>query len=693
MVARKDKLNVVLFSGGRGTGSISEALLKYPDIELTMLVNAYDDGLSTGLLRRFIPGMLGPSDIRKVVSSILKSRSDEASQALRTLIEYRLPDEIQTEEALALLAQLTNWHLDDQTEHDILLAKEHLPLSQMRQISRYLAAFLEYYQNTIRQKPWFTFADNSLGNLLFAGCYLLADGSFNQAIEDFCQFSQVGPRVVNVTLGENLVMSAIKEDGLVMLDEAAIVSPQDKGRIEEIFLLEQYLSEQHLDHLKSKAEKIEFLRQLERLPKLNPAAEQLLTRADIIIYGPGTQHSSLYPSYLTIGVAEAIQANKKAEKIFVANIARDHDIMADNADSLVRGFVDNMSRKQQTPVKVNQLVTKFFFQKPEKAEKLDYLPFDANNFNYPLEQVIWIDMEGDKGKHAGGRTVSELLLIVEERLRKQVRHLPHQVSIIVPALNEQKTVKKVLDELRDLQLSEFGLEKEIILVDGGSSDRTYEIAQAQPGVRAYQVSQTSGRGSALRLGIEKARGQLIVFFPSDGEYQVDDLPRVIAPLISHEFPAVFGSRAFRQDLSGTLQKVYGGRGALFTISKYGGMLLSTMTLLLYQRYVGDPLTSLKGFNARVFRGLDFSHRGVDFDMELIAKIAKAKYSILEVPVSYKARTIKQGKKITVVDGLKCLVTLFKFSGSIKSSANKKAGLAVPTIQTEEEKLTSRRSHA
>ncbi|HSX41740.1 MAG TPA: 2-phospho-L-lactate transferase CofD family protein [Candidatus Saccharimonadales bacterium] len=663
MTEAKPRLKVVLFSGGRGTTSISDALLRYPDIDLTMLINAYDDGLSTGLIRRFIPGLLGPSDVRKVISGLLKHQTDAASTALQQLLEYRLPDPITESDALALLDGLISWQPTDRDSHELLLAKENLSLKQLRQISRFLAAFKEHYYASVKERPWFTFADNSVGNLLFGGGFLVNNQDFNQTIQAFSDLAGVGNRVVNITMGENLVLTALKENGRYLADEAAIVSPQDDSRIEEIFLLPGYLDQKTVDSITGQAEKIAFLRQAETLPQINPAADQLLGQADIIIYGPGTQHSSLYPSYLTTGVAEAIRANKKAEKIFIANIARDHDILSENAASLVRDFTANMSRKNTYPVDSRHLVSRFFFQKPETANstELDYLPFEAGAFDQPLDRVVWVDLEGDKGKHAGGRTVSELLIVVEEQLRKRIRHVPHKVSIIVPALNEGRTIKRVLQDLKDLQFPEMGLEKEIIVVDGGSADKTFAIASSEPNVRVYQNTSKSGRGAALRLGLEKAKGDIIVFFPSDNEYDAADILRVVSPLVSQEFPAVFGSRAFSQDLSGTLQRIYGGKGARFAISKYGGMLLSIVTLLFYQRYVGDPLTSIKGFNRRALRGLRFTRQGVDFEMELIAKLAKSGYAILEVPVSYKARTVKQGKKITVEDGVSCLFTLLRFS--------------------------------
>ena len=678
MKAQENRLKIVMFSGGRGTGAISEALLKNPNLDLTLLVNAYDDGLSTGLLRRFIPGMLGPSDIRKNVSRFLKQKEDPSSQALHFLLECRLPDPIETEEAIGIIKDLINFKDTATSDNEITKKREDISLSQMRMVSCYLETFLNYYENRIKEFPDFSFGDVSLGNLLFAGCYLANKNDFNRSIEDFSGFTKIGDRVLNVTKGENRVIVGIKENGKFLHDEATVVGPQDSSRIEEIFLLPDYLDQKANPIGSYKIDNIRLLRSIEMLPDINSIADNAIRNADIIIYGPGTQYSSLFPSYLTSGVAEAITANTKAEKVFIANIARDYDILGEDATSLVNAFLLNMGRKIEGSVACQDVVTRFFFQKPEKdaSEDVPYMKFDASRFKYPLEKVRWIDLEGESGKHLGSRTVSELLIIVEDQLKKRIAHVSQKISIIVPALNEEKTIKQVLQDLQALQFSELKLEKEIIVIDGGSSDKTFELASSVSGARAYRLSKKGGRGEALQFGLDKAKGDIIVFFPSDGEYSTQDIKRIVSPLVNQEFPVVFGSRAFRtNDLSETLERIYGKKGALYAISKYGGVLLSIMTLVLYQKFISDPFTSIKGFNSRIFRNMHFSCKGVDFDMELVARIAKADHIILEVPVSYKARTVKEGKKTTVLDGMKCLWAVIRFSflksGRIKEHAFKK----------------------
>lgn len=659
---QEKRLQVALFSGGRGTGSITDALLKHPDIELTLLVNTYDDGLSTGLLRRLIPGMLGPSDVRKNISRFLQHSKDSQSQALLFLVEYRFPTEFTKESALELLRQFVGWN-SVPYQHELIMAREKLSVSQMREASDYISAFLNHY-TALGEPSWFTFSDVSFGNLFFAGCYLLHDKDFNKTIIAFSDFARLGHHVLNITNGENRVLMGMKKNGIFLQDEASVVGPQDNSLIGEIFLLPRYLRADEITTHSETTDMVRFLHEHEQLPFLQPAAREALEKADIIIYGPGTQYSSLFPSYLTIGVAEAIQANTHAEKIFIANIARDYDILGEDATTLVKGFLANMSRKNTVSVNCQQLVSRFFFQKPETSDRegTPYVPFDAKEFEYPLEQVTWLDWEGEAGKHSGSRTVAELLTVVEKKLEKRIRHISQKISIIVPALNEERTIANVLGDLTNLQFPDMDLEKEIIFVDGGSSDRTFDIAMSIPNVRTYVVSGVSGKGKALRLGMEKAKGDILVFFPADGEYVVGDISRVIRPLLQQEFPVVFGSRAFRStDLTGTLRRIYGTRGFSYFTSKYGGIALSVVTLLMYNRFISDPLTSIKGFNARIFRDMRFISNGFDFDIELIAKIARSGHVILEVPVSYTARTVEQGKKITLWDGVACLLTLFQFS--------------------------------
>src|SRR5262249_3756769 len=168
----------------------------------------------------------------------------------------------------------------------------------------------------------FDFTDCAIGNLLFAGCFLEQGRDFNRTIDAFSEFYEVRPgTLLNVTCGENLFLVAEKADGSMLLGEADIVATQSPAKITNLYLIEEAVYREQVEGASEPAGGwLPLVRQASRVPRINPCAGAVLADADVIVYGPGTQHSSLFPSYMTEGVAEAITANRAADKIFVGNI-------------------------------------------------------------------------------------------------------------------------------------------------------------------------------------------------------------------------------------------------------------------------------------------------------------------------------------------------------------------------------------
>jgi 2-phospho-L-lactate transferase/gluconeogenesis factor (CofD/UPF0052 family) len=657
------RINVVLFSGGRGAASIASALINHEQIALTNIVNAYDDGLSTGRIRAFVPGMLGPSDIRKSISTLMHSQ-ERSQRALRRLIEYRFPKGTTRAEALANLQALID-HTSPLPDATIAQAINQLTIAQVHRLARYVQEFLRYEAENFAKQIQFDYADCAVGNILFAGCYLWRMRDFNSAVDDMAELCECAATIMNVTNGQNYVLSALKDDSQFLADESSIVSPQNDIAIARIFLLDNYLTPGQLAQLNTLdiAGRIAQLSQWSRFPVPNPRVIAALTNADIIIYGPGTQHSSLFPSYLTNGIAEAIAANSKAEKIFVANITLDHDIGSETADSLVIKFHTCMNRYGATDIPLAKLMTRAFIQSTDEtaaaaASEVNYVPFNPVSPKLSDSTVLARNWEAESGHHLGGLIVDELVVLLR-RLRDDVQPYRHMLSIIVPALNEERTIERVLQALDEFDTSDLDVEKEIIVVDGQSSDRTYEIAKCQKNVRVYQTKAGVGRGTAIRLGFSKARGNVIVTFPADNEYSIADIRKVVQPILSNQFNMVIGSRAIKcVNLEGTLQYIYGRNWPLFIASKYGGMLLSILSLLIYNRYISDPLSSLKAYDRILIDNLDLRSDGVNLECEIIAKVSQHRDFILEVPVNYTPRTRAEGKKTTFKDGLAAIAALF-----------------------------------
>jgi 2-phospho-L-lactate transferase/gluconeogenesis factor (CofD/UPF0052 family) len=664
-VERRSRINVVLFSGGSGTRSITDALLKHPQISLKILINAYDDGHSTGRLRRFLPGMLGPSDVRKNLNRLMPV-VERSQRCLKSISDYRLPVGISKADALAFIGRIVSRDYAP-LPPQLGSALPQMACWQERRMSFFLALFRDYFFEQEARGLRFDFTDCALGNLLFAGCYLEQGRDFNRAIEAFSEFYEVpGDVLLNITLGENLFLVAQKENGAVLRNEADIVAAQDEAKIQELFLVDEDTFFSRIEHAENSPREgwKALLQSAHRIPQINPRATEALASADVIIYGPGTQHSSLFPSYMTQGIAEAIAGNTKADKVFIGNIHRDFDIQGDDASDLARKLLNAMSRKGQTSVEWLDIVSHFFVQGIEEgtAGAANYVPFDRTRFAFPLETVKVRDWEEQEGRHSGGYVFDELRQIVQSRIDIELAEVHHLVSIVIPVLDEAATIESVLKSVTALDFHDQGLNKEVIVVDGGSTDKTVELARSVRNVKVVSLpSGHFGRGAAMRLGISKARGNLIVFYPGDNEYRPEDISEVVRSLVRPGFRAVFGTRAVKcTDLSQSLKQIYGNNRKLYLTSKYGGIFLSVLTLLLYNRYVTDVLSSLKGYEAQLLNSLALESDGLDLETEIVSKLSKRREYISEMPVEYKPRTREQGKKIRTGDGLKALLALIRY---------------------------------
>ncbi|MFI6736378.1 2-phospho-L-lactate transferase CofD family protein [Nonomuraea sp. NPDC050451] len=296
-------MRVAMFSGGRGAAGTARALLRMPGLELSLLINGYDNGLSTGALRRYLPGMLGPSDFRKNLLLHL-----DAGDPRRELLERRLP----AGTTAADLARLADGPLDYR------IARE-----------------LRVFAGRLRAEPdGLDLAGCALGNLVLAGAYLRLGEDFNAAVRACAHTFGSPARLLNVTGGENAFLVALKEDGRVLADEADIVGPQDAVAITGLFLLRDPPAGPA--ELSGPPERVRELiaRRAARVTP-NPEALAAVRDSDLIVYGPGTPHSSLLPSYLTPGLAGAIAESRAAARVFVVNLGGDHDIQGLTATDLV----------------------------------------------------------------------------------------------------------------------------------------------------------------------------------------------------------------------------------------------------------------------------------------------------------------------------------------------------------------------
>jgi glycosyltransferase involved in cell wall biosynthesis len=219
-----------------------------------------------------------------------------------------------------------------------------------------------------------------------------------------------------------------------------------------------------------------------------------------------------------------------------------------------------------------------------------------------------------------------------------------RVSFIVPAYNEEATLEEVLERVHALPL-----EKQVIVVDDGSTDATGEIAARWRDERGIVLvtQPNQGKGAAVRAGIPHVDGEVVVVQDADLEYDPADVPALIEPIERGSADVVFGSRLS----GGKPQRAY-----LFW-HLVGNRFLSLLTNVLYNTTLSDMETGYKAFRVDVLRSLDLREDGFAIEPEITAKVCKRKLRIYELPISYYGRTYAEGKKITWRDGFKAIWVL------------------------------------
>ncbi len=216
------------------------------------------------------------------------------------------------------------------------------------------------------------------------------------------------------------------------------------------------------------------------------------------------------------------------------------------------------------------------------------------------------------------------------------------VTILVPAYNEEGTLAVVLERLLALPL-----EKEILVVDDGSTDRTAEIARSF-GDRIVYLPQDRnlGKGAAIRAGIAAARGRVTIIQDADLEYFPEEIPSLVEPILSGREEVVYGARF-----------LHGLHAGMAWPNRLVNRLLRTLVLLLYFRRLNDEATCYKAFRTSHLRNMGLVCQRFEFCPEVTAKAIRRGLRIHEVPVRYEPRTHAQGKKIRWTDGVEAFWTL------------------------------------
>lgn len=227
-----------------------------------------------------------------------------------------------------------------------------------------------------------------------------------------------------------------------------------------------------------------------------------------------------------------------------------------------------------------------------------------------------------------------------------------RLSIIIPAYQEERTIGEVLQRVRSVDTESLGFDKEILVCDDGSTDGTVaevdKVAATDPRVVLVRHEVNRGKGAAIRTALDAATGEYVLIQDADLEYEVDDYPALLRPLLDGA-EVVYGSRFAANP------HPEGMRRSNFVANR----VLTTTANLLYGVHITDEATCFKVFRTDLLRALELECTGFEFCPEVTAKLGLRKVPIAEVPIQYRARTNAEGKKVRWTDGFEAMWVLLR----------------------------------
>ena len=224
------------------------------------------------------------------------------------------------------------------------------------------------------------------------------------------------------------------------------------------------------------------------------------------------------------------------------------------------------------------------------------------------------------------------------------------LSIIIPVYNEKNTISEILKKIEEVTLKELNFEKEIIIVDDGSTDGTRDILnRLEKNYKIIYHPKNQGKGAAIRIALKEVSGDYVIIQDADLEYDPKDYKKLLEFALKNNAQVVYGSRLLNH------------HNKFSHISFYlGGIFINWLTNFLYRIKITDESTCYKFFKTETIKSIPLKCERFEFCPEVTAKIAKRGIKIYEVPINYYPRYINEGKKIKWRDGLVALWTLIKY---------------------------------
>jgi hypothetical protein len=443
-------------------------------------------------------------------------------------------------------------------------------------------------------------------------------------------------------------------DGRVLGSEAEIVDATQRNAITDIFLVARPLDPAACARMTALGAR-EAAARLDAArvePSLNPRLAARLAAADLVIYAPGTQHSSLFPSYLTPGLSDAIARNVRAIKLLITNIQADAEIAGSSAVDIVGRAVHYLKEKGRLQTPTPALITHFLMNEPGGASPdVPYVPLGRlDTLQDPRLVRVGQYEEGATGRHDALKVLTPFLRSVLERRR----HRRRLAVVLYDAGGVDKLALTLIEMVRggttDLPIDvTVFCETATPLDTAFVATLPFEVQEVAP---LTPQSDRELRGRLLEGGYE-----YVILFESSGMYNGEDIPW-LASHLTGRLEAVWGSRRLSvRDIEESLRVKYEHNAALRTISRVGSHVLSLIYLALYGRYVSDTLSGARAVRVEDACGIALPLIHKRANQQLLSSLLGRKAEMYEVPVHFYSVSPDQVKRTTVLDGLHSIGTI------------------------------------
>ena len=218
------------------------------------------------------------------------------------------------------------------------------------------------------------------------------------------------------------------------------------------------------------------------------------------------------------------------------------------------------------------------------------------------------------------------------------------ISVVIPVFNEELTIGNVIERVATV-MQKLGFEHEIIVADDCSTDKSLEISKNH-GAKVFSLKKHMGKGYALRAGFAKAKGDIVTTIDSDGSHRPEELPRLLTPILQNKADLVIGSRYLSQKPMATKK-----------LNAAGVRIFNVLIKILTRVEVSDSQSGYRVMKAAVLRDMRLKSGEYEIESEMLVKIARHGFRVVEVPISFEQRTYGTSRLDPVVDGLKILMSI------------------------------------